>query len=845
MKRLMILAFFCLTAIALTGCSQKKAEQKEIMMYGYSGSEEKELLVENEYLELHFIPESTKFYVVDKMSKNIWYSNPENAKQDTKADGTNKQLLQSQLSLTYANSAGSTTTLNNFAYSIEKGLYDFTQTEKGFEVNYTIGNIDRVYYIPVAVPESRMLEFYDQLDKSGQRKVGQYYKKYDINKLSSSDNKSDLLDKYPELASEPIYELRDTTKPYLKVQLEEMFGAVGYTQQDYEEDIARYNTTSSEEKPVYNVTIRYELDKDSLLVTIPYDKIAYKLDYPITQLRVLPFFGAGSVEDEGYLFVPDGSGALINFNNGKNNQISYTNSMYGWDYGLSREAVINDNKALYPVFGIQKNGAAMMCIIEQGSAYANIEADVSGRGNSYNNVLAQYAMIHGETMDISSKSDTTVILYENELPKESIVQRFKFCKESGYMGMAKEYRTYLMDKYPQLVKQTDTEIPVAVEFVGAVNKTQHVLGFPVDKPLALTTYSQARTMVEELTELGFKNVHYKLNGWFNDSILHSVPSNIKLIGKLGNQKSLKNLVAAVADTGSNLCLEADFLYMRDNSLFDSFSLTKDAARYINRERVESYPYSFVWYGERDRWGKLSYLARPAYMRELIEGYTKEIKDYGSCGISFRTIGTNLAGDYNEKRLVSREASMNMQVEELAKLKEENESIMIYSGYSYAMPYADFIVDMPLTGQGFAIVDEEIPFYQIVLHGLVDFSGRPVNLAEEYTNNLLKTAECGAGLGFSFIHESTAVLQDTKYHKYYANEYSMWKDTANEVYQKYQSDLGATFNQFITDHQILTKNVTMTQYEDGTQVIVNYTGYPYTYGKTTVEPRSYSVIRGEN
>lgn len=845
MKKVQLLFLMAFSIIVITACSKSNAKEAEIIMYGYSGSELEEYLVENDHLELHFIPDSAKFYVVDKKSGNTWCSNPEDALEDTKADALSKNLLQSQFSLTYANNAGSTTSLNSFAYSVEKGLYDFTQIEQGFEVNYTVGDIERSYYIPYAVPESRMLEFYNLMDKSSQRKIGEYYRRYDIDKLRATDDKSALLESYPDLEKEVVYVLRDTIQPYLKVQLEEMFGTVGYTVADYETDLARYQTVTQVEKPSYNITIRYELQEDSLVVTVPFDKIRYKSDYPITQLRLLPFFGAGGMNDEGYLLVPDGSGALIYFNNGKSNQIAYTNSLYGWDYGLSREAVIQDNKAAYPVFGVNRNNAAMICIIEEGSAYANIEADVSGRGHSYNFVNAQYALIHGETMDISSKSDKMVILYENSLPKESIVQRYLFCEEAGYVGMAKEYRNYLIDQYPSLEKQKQDYVPVAVELVGAVNKTKHVLGMPVDGPLALTTYSQAADIVNELSLFGWKNAKYKLNGWFNGSVMHSVPSEVDLISELGSKKEFKKLLNTVEQSGSNLYLEADFLFMKDNTVFDGFNLTQDTARYINRERVESYPYSFVWYGERERWGKLSYLARPAVMMELIGQYLEEITAYGTQNIAFRTIGATLAGDYNEKRPVSREAAMNMQVEKLKELRQNGSKLMIYTGYSYAMPYADFITDLPLTYQGFSIVDEDVPFYEIALHGLVSYSGRAINLAQDYNSNLLKTIETGAGLYFSFMHEPTSILQDTKFHSYYANEYALWKDTANQVYQQFVKDFEGLYTQYIVDHQILAKDVTMTVYEDGTKVLVNYSKKPFTYEGYEIASRDYCVIRGEN
>lgn len=842
MKKRLLCALL-LPVFIFTACSGEIEEEEPMYIYGYDGDSEEEIVIDNGSLALHFDPLSTKFYVEDKRSGKLWYSNHPDIEDDTSATAINKRQMQSQLTLTYSNNAGSTALLDNYDYSVSKGLYEFQLIENGIEVSYSIGDIERVYYIPYAVPEARMNEYLSQMEKSEQRKIEQYYKKYDINKLGLADNKSEILAKYPDFETTNVYELRDTIQPYLKVQLEDLFAKYGYNEDDYYSDLEIYNFTSTVDKPTFNITIRYELIGDELVVTVPLNKVEYKADYPITELNVLPYFASGGIEDEGYMFVPDGSGGIINFNNGKFNQNVYTNSVYGWDEGLYREAIISDNKANYPVFGVENNGASILCIIEEGASYANIKADVSGRGSNFNNIYAQYAMLHKETMDISAKSDKTVLLFEKSLPDEDLVQRYIFCKETGYVAMAAEYRDYLMNRYPELQKITETGVPVAVEIVGAVNKTQYRVGLPFDLPLGLTSYKEAEQMVEDLTSRGFQNVNYRLTGWFNKSVQHTVPVNVKLISELGGSGDFKSLVNTVNSGNGDLFLEADFLYMRDDALFDGFNTNSDAARYVNRERVESYPYSFVWYGERERWGKLSYLARPEYMMSLIDNFKTKINSYNADNIAFRTVGNNLAGDYDERRSVSREASMNMQIDKLRELSAAGTGIMVNNGYVYTVPFADFIIDMPLSYQGFSIIDYEVPFYQIVLHGLVNYSGRPINLAEDYTLNILRSIETGAGLAFSFMKEETSILQETKFHQFYSNEYDKWIDDATEIYNKFNDEFYEIYNQLIVNHTVLDSGVTVTEYENGTKAVVNKSDSDYNYNGNVIKSRDYLLVKG--
>ena len=108
--------------------------------------------------------------------------------------------------------------------------------------------------------------------------------------------------------------------------------------------------------PAFNTTVFYSLEGDDLVVEIPFDEISYKTIYPITELTVLPYFGAGSTTDKGSLFVPEGGGALINFNNGKTRQNIYYSDVYGWDYASDRKATITETRAAIPVFGIKASG---------------------------------------------------------------------------------------------------------------------------------------------------------------------------------------------------------------------------------------------------------------------------------------------------------------------------------------------------------------------------------------------------------------------------------------------------------------------------------------------------------
>ncbi|MCL2236873.1 MAG: DUF5696 domain-containing protein [Treponema sp.] len=849
MKKIAWLFLLFVTLFLVVSCERRTARPKPVMLYETLASEEEgftfeDVVIENQYLHLRFLPATTEIILTEKATGVQWRSNPEHPSSDRLADTVTLQAMESQLSVDYADNSGVGMTLHSGVYAVQRDAYEYEVVNGALEVHYTIGDLARTYRIPPAMEEYRMNEYLNRMDDENRGILEITYRLYDINNLLSTDDRTSLLLQFPELSRMKLYVLRDGSPEYMKEIAEEGLKNAGYTVEDFVEDSMRYELGGESVKPAYSITMRYTLDGKSLVVSVPFSQIGYRQAYPITQLAVLPFMGSGSTEDEGYMLVPDGSGAIINFNNGKQNQTSYTINVYGWDEAMPRPAVISDNKALFPAFGINKNGSALLCIIEDGASYASICADVSGRNSSWNRVYPVFDMVHGALMDISGRNQRAVYNYEAVLPEgESITLRYTPCASPGYMGMANEYRSWLFNRYEALQgRRVEGGVPVAVEIIGAVNKTQHRLGIPMDLPLKLTTYNETARMIKDFADYGWENVHVKLNGWFNRSVEHGVPSKIKLINQLGSKRDFTGIVNTAKTNNFELYPEVDFIFVRDVGTFSGFNLYRDAARYVNRERVQRYPYSFVWFGERKQWGKLNYLSRPATSMRMIDRFMPKAENLGIKNIAFRNMGSRLAGDYHERRHISREASMRLRQQQFEKMTNAGNGILVHTGYVYSAPWASIITDMIIDDQSFGITDTSIPFLPIVLRGYVPYTGRAINLAEDYTKNLLRTIESGAGLYFSFMAEDSAVLQETKFRQFYANEYDQWIGDANYLYQKFKDDFGHLYSQSITNHLILAVGITVTEYQDGTRVVVNASENAYTYNGNNIDANSYIVLR---
>ena len=445
-------------------------------VFFYEG-ETSALVMENEHLRFEMDRKNTHFKLTQKDTGAVYYSNPEGAAKDPQAIQSNKDLMQATAVVTYTNSAGSVD-MDNFTYSITNGNYQIEQiSDNEIRVQYAIGRIEREYMIPSAITKERYEYFRDNMKKSTQKKVASNYSLYEPANLDKKENKDEIIALYPAVLEQPLYILNASTTANNKAKIEGYFAEGGYNAEEYAIDMQLVAGKRGTTGPVFNVTMIYRLEGNDLVLEVPYDEVRYKADYPITSLTVLPMFGAVDASQEGFIFVPEGGGALIRYNNGKLKQNAYYSNIYGWNYSTYRGELINETRSSFPVFGMTNNGSSFLCIIEGAASYASIQADISMRNNSFNWARAKYSVLHYDQYNVSTKTSTLVFMYEKELPKDTIIQRYRFISSDSYVDMAKAYGDYLRANELLSTAKASEEVPVSVELVGKVSITKFIVRF--------------------------------------------------------------------------------------------------------------------------------------------------------------------------------------------------------------------------------------------------------------------------------------------------------------------------------------------------------------------------------
>ena len=837
-----ILAF--LTYIILRLIDVGKAVQPEFDYYEYD--EEKQpssYVLENQYLKFELDTETTMFTVLQKNTGKIWYSNPQGADSDKLALAKEKNNMKSTVLVKFSTENGSDDTYDVYTNSVKRKFYNVTKKGEEITVDYTVGQMDREYIFPPMMYQEEFDKWTKGLKKAQVSAVGRVYHKYTMSNVKG-EARDEMLAKYPGMKDGPVYIVFENVQKHVKTQMEELFAKQGFTYEDYVKSKEQYKETSFKEMPAFNVTLKYKLSGNSFIVTVPFKEISYRLKYPITQLSILPYFGAADSEDKGFIFIPEGSGALIDFNNGKTRQNGYYADCYGWDYAVERSAVITETRASYPVFGIAYPDSSFISVVNKGAEYAGFTAEIAGKLGSYNYARADYTMLHREQYEVSARSQNSQFVYEKQLPQDQVIeQSFTFIDSGSYVDMAKEYQKTLFAG-SGTKKLNEKKIPLAVELIGAIEKEQHVLGMPKVKPYKLTSYEQAADIITTIEKLGLKDVNYKLSGFINGGIRQQLMKKVKFIKQLGGKAGFKKLVKKANATSAKLYVDGSVQTAYRSKLSNGFFSYRDSARFVSDELCLLYEYSPIWYGKNPDVDTY-YLLNSKLRNKGSKVLTDKLAKFG-VNVSYHDNGELLSSDFNERKPITRQDAKNVQLEGFANAKQKGCSIMINGGNDYAIKDVDFITNMKLHGNSYAIIDRFVPFYQIALHGYVNYASYPINLSYEKNQLLLESAEVGSGLMFTFMQSGESELQETNYTEYYSSCFDSWKDQLVQIYTDYNSKLAPVVNSLITDHSYVSDNVTKTTFENGYVVYVNFGYSSYTTPSGIYIPeRDYRVMKVED
>jgi hypothetical protein len=779
-----------------------------------------ELAADNESLMLYMNRETAEIAVKDKRDGYIWFSNPVGRSDDPIASPLYKSELSSQVILSYYNDKGQIYRFNSFDDSVKKKQFEMIKSDKGAKVVYRFGNVSTgIDIIPRVISKER----FDQLI---------------LNKLKDEETRKQVKYKFRFNEEKQVYELRKL-QDNVAAELADLLVSAGYTKEDAAEDnkASGEAVKASEDQAQFTVPVQYSLDGDQLVVTINTKEMKYTPSFPLATIQVLKNFGAADDKKEGYIFVPDGSGALIRLNNKKLNAEPYNLPVYGEDGTFDvKERILSNTPTRLPVFGLKQNDHALLGIIENGDAMASISADISGRYDSYNSVSPKFRFVAMDLYTLSSGTKSSSVPMYQEKPYQGDFRiRYAFLsgRSANYVGMAENYRAFLIAKYKLSKLSHTTNSPFILELEGAFRKRQAFLGIPYSSTESLTTFKEAIKLLSMLKEQGVGNVLLRYTGWFNGGIRHGTPKDISLESALGGKSKFKDLIDYTKQNDIGLYPDAAFL--------EKYKGSGGSAYFLDERKAAIYEYDPVTY-LKDTSLFSHYVLSPVKLPAVVDGFLSDYAKLGLSGVSLRDMGDEVNSDFNPGNPVSRQEALETIVRESGKMKQQIGSLMVNGGNAYMIPFTSVVVNAPTASNGMNITDEDVPFYQITLHGYMDLSGSPFNMDQNQNPrvSMLKALETGSNVFYQWYYNQASAVKDTAYNSLYALHYKDWFDEAVSIYKEANEVLAEVRDQAIVGHRKLADQVMETTFENGRSIIINYNKTAVQVNGLTIDAESYQL-----
>lgn len=590
----------------------------------------------------------------------------------------------------------------------------------------------------------------------------------------------------------------------------------------------------------FGMALQVTLTEDGFVATIPDDSIIEDgSDYQIGTISIYPYMGNSYLDDkEGYMFIPDGNGALIYLDDKEGRFSSgYSSMIYGSDIGFDEsdvtsmlwdkyEMVTDAEQIIAPVYGIAHTDdeIAFLAVVEEGAMRATIEARPNGSSVDYNRVYAKFIERKLYTQPTSNNSSSgSFHMAEADRSHSDLQIRYLFLtgNQANYCGMANTYRNYLIDKGD--LKVQDTSYNTRVDFLGT-ERESWVIG---TSAVVMTTVEDIEDIYEDLKNASVTDLFTIYKGWQKGGLYNIPISKYKADSKIGGTKALTNLIKEAEEAGIQFYLYNDALRINPDEQNATFNVVKK----INKRRFEEDTYKDVY----DTMMYLTPARTNTLLGKMVKSYLKsDVNNLCVAGISNTLYSWNYSGNF-----YTRYDCADNYLSTVSKI-DESTNLVLEQPFAYLWGSTEAFLDMPMYTSSYIYEDESIPFISIVLKGVMPVYSEYVNFEANKKEFFLKLVETGTYPSFYITRESSSELLYTNSCDIYSSEYSVYRDTIIEYSRELETLYDKTADSGIVGHEILGNGVTVVTYDNGVKVYVNYAATAQTADGLTIDAMSYKV-----
>ncbi len=591
----------------------------------------------------------------------------------------------------------------------------------------------------------------------------------------------------------------------------------------------------------FGLTLKVELTDDGLVATVPDASIKEDSDVYIGTLAIYPCMGVSYLDEkEGYMFIPDGNGALIYLeDNEKRFNAGYSSMIYGDDIGFTESSVANllwgrykmlneQNLTLAPVYGIAHtdDNLAYLAIVEDGAERATIEAQPNGVNVQYNRAYAKFLLRKRYTQPTSNNSTSgSFHLVEEDRSHSDLTMRFLFLtgQDANYCGMANAYREYLIDR-GDLVVQEDNSYRTRIDFLGT-EREEFLIGTTT---VTMTTVEDIYAIYEDLAGVGVTDLFSLYKGWQKGGLFDLPITSYKADKKIGGTKELTNLMKDAQEKGISFYLYNEALRINPDEQNATFNVVKK----VNKKVFEESTYKDVY----ETFRYLTPTRSNVLLNKFAKSYTKQgVNNIALAGIT-NTLFTYTYSNVAYSRMQTAD-TYKKAVEEL----DASTNLVMEEPFAYLWKNTKAFLDMPVYMSNYLYEDESVPFLSIVLKGVMPVYADYVNFEANKEEFFLKLIETGSYPSFYITKESAADLIYTNSSDIYSSQYDVYKDEIVQYASELKAVNEAVEGAVISGHELLNNSVRKVTYSNGVTIYLNYSSAAQTVDGVSIDTMSYKVV----
>ena len=401
--------------------------------------------------------------------------------------------------------------------------------------------------------------------------------------------------------------------------------------------------------------------------------------------------------------------------------------------------------------------------------------------------------------------------------------------------MAEAYRESLTKK--QEFEEKPAEL--YVDFVGAITRKKSIMGFPAEPKMELTSFDDALNIAKSISDFGADTLNLRYLSWDQKTLDKKIVSKASPSSILGGSKGFNQLLEFTKSNNIGFYPDVDLLYFTKTDY--PFAEYFDAARNMNNQIGKLYDYKRNLLNKDTERG-FSYAVNADKLQKSAASFLTSYEKMGTQGLSLSSLGNTVVSSY-KKGGVSVEgwksAEINAKIITDAAAKN---SLLLDSPFLPLALSAKHIVNLPGSSD-YDMTDYAVPFYQMVISGLVSYSGKAVNLAADTESAFLTALETGSGLHYTLLANSDSeLIKDTRYDYLIGANASEWLPTIEAQYNRLR-EASVKLGGRLVSYEVLQNGVVKSGYSGGGSVIINKTSMTVSVDGKEIAPKGYLFMQG--